>query len=102
MTSVFFLSAVEFLTLSYTVYVIQWFAYGSGFRFFMHNGFRIRISSVKFLPVFRQSEVQVRILPSSRKNSKKNLYFYGLRLHYDCLSLQNDLNVPSKSSKHKN
>jgi hypothetical protein len=59
----------------------------------MRNGIRIQISSgnfyrcsgsVSFLASrIRKSEVQIRILPSSSKNSKKALYFYGLRLLYD-------------------
>jgi hypothetical protein len=46
------------------------------------------------------SEVRIQILPSSSKNSKKNLYFYCfVILLYDVLVLEDDVNVPSKHNK---
>jgi hypothetical protein len=42
------------------------------------------------------------ILPSSSKNSKKNLDSYCFVTSLDFLSLKNDVNVPSKSNKQKN
>jgi hypothetical protein len=46
------------------------------------------------------SEVRIRILPSSSKNSKKNLYFYCFVIpFYDVLVLEDDVNVPSKHNK---
>jgi hypothetical protein len=38
---------------------------------------------------------------SSCKNSKKNLDSYYFVTLFDFLSLKNDVNVPSKSNKHK-
>ncbi len=38
---------------------------------------------------------------SSSKNSKKNLDCYYFATLFDFLSLKNDVNVPSKSIKHK-
>jgi hypothetical protein len=43
----------------------------------------------------------IRILPSSCKNSKKNLYSYFLNTLFDFLSLKNDVNLASKSNKQK-
>jgi hypothetical protein len=43
----------------------------------------------------------IRILLSSGKNSKKNLDSYYFVTIFDILSLINDVNVPSKSNKHK-
>jgi hypothetical protein len=45
----------------------------------------------------------MRILPSSSKNSKKNLDFYSFVI-FLCLFLflKNDVNVPLKSKKQKN
>ncbi len=49
-----------------------------------------------------ESEVWIRILVSSSKNSKINFYSYYLWLLLDFLSLKNDVNVSSKSNKQKN
>jgi hypothetical protein len=38
----------------------------------------------------------------SGKNSKKNIDSYCFVFFYDFLSLENDVNVPSKSNKQKN
>jgi hypothetical protein len=38
-------------------------------------------------------------LPSSSKNSTKNLYFYCFVTFYNFLSLKNDVNVSSKTNK---
>jgi hypothetical protein len=43
-----------------------------------------------------------RILLSSCKNSKNNLDSYYFGTLFDFLSLKNDVNAPSKSSKQKN
>jgi hypothetical protein len=48
-----------------------------------------------------QSEVWIRILLSTCKNSKKNLDSYQFVTLFDFLSLKNDVNVPSKSNKLK-
>ncbi len=46
--------------------------------------------------------VRIRILPSSNKNSKKNLDFYcSVTSLWLFLILQNDVNVPSKCNKQK-
>jgi hypothetical protein len=47
------------------------------------------------------SEVWIRILLSSCKNSKKNLDSYYFVTHFDFLSLENYVNVPSKCNKKK-
>ncbi len=50
-------------------------------------------------------EVRIRILLSSRKNSKRNLDSYSFVtffMSYDFLSLKPDVNVASKSNKHRN
>jgi hypothetical protein len=44
----------------------------------------------------------IRILPSSCKNSKKNLDSYYFVTLFDFLSLKNDIKVASKSNKQKN
>ena len=63
---------------------------GSGSTCFWAN--RIRI---------HQSEVWIRILLLSCKNSKKNLDSYYFVTLFDFLSLKNDVNVASKSNKQK-
>ncbi len=67
---------------------------GSGSTCFLTSQIRIRI---------HQSEVwiRIRILPSSCKNSKKNLDSFYFVTHFDFLSLKNDVNVPSKSNTQK-
>ncbi len=63
---------------------------------------RIRICRIQmFLGLLdpdriRQSEVWIRILLSSSKNSKKNLDSYYFVTSYCFLSLKNDVNLPSK------
>jgi hypothetical protein len=47
-------------------------------------------------------EKQIRILPLSRKNSKKNIDSYCFVTSLIFLSLKNYINVPSKSNKKKN
>ncbi len=66
----------------------------SGSTCFWASWFRIRI---------HQSEVwiRIRILLSSCKNSKKNLDSYYFVTLFDFLSLENYVNVPSKSNKQK-
>jgi hypothetical protein len=39
--------------------------------------------------------------PSTSKKRKINLDFFGLRIYFDFLSLKTDVNVRSKSNKHK-
>ncbi len=74
--------------------------------------FNTRFSSYKFtlfqIKIRRTWAVSfwaswIQILPSSSKNSEKNLYFYCtvLWLHYDFLSLKSDVNKPSKCRKQK-
>ncbi len=51
---------------------------------------------------FWASGIHIRILLSSSKNSRINIDSYRFVTLYDFLSLKNDVNVPSKSNKHKN
>ncbi len=67
-------------------------------RLFWASWIRIRIQ----IP---QSEVRIRILLSSSKNSRKNLDSYCFQVFcyfFMTLSLKNDVNVPSKCKKQKN
>jgi hypothetical protein len=45
--------------------------------------------------------IRLQILLSSSKTNKKNLDSYCFVTSLDFLSLKNDVNVPSKSNKHK-
>jgi hypothetical protein len=72
----------------------QCFGSGSGSTSFWASRIRILI---------HKSEVwiRIRILQSSYKNSKKNLYAFYFVTLFDFFSLKNDVNVPSKSNKQK-
>jgi hypothetical protein len=61
--------------------------------------FRIRTRSES--TCFWASWIRIRILLSSCKNSKKNLDSYYFVTLFDFLSLENYVNVPSKSNKQK-
>ncbi len=65
---------------------------GSGPTCFWASRIRIHLSKVW---------IRIRILLSSCKNSKKNLDSYYFVTLFDCLSLKNEVNVPSKSNKQK-
>ncbi len=84
-----------FVAVNFTKFKIIWFF--AVFRihmFFWASRIRIHQSDVWI-------RLRIRILPSSCKNSKKNLdSFYFVTL-FDFLSLKNDVNVPSKSSWQK-
>ncbi len=63
--------------------------------------FRIRIRKF-WASRIRHSEVRIRILPLSSKNSKKTLIYTVLWLFHDFLSVKTNVNVASKSNKQKN